>query len=161
MEDDGGGPFGGVMDQLASLLDDVRDVARERAASVAQAARVEADRLEARLRWVALMAGACIGAGVLIVVGLSGALGEFAGRTWVGQLASGVLVILGVVAWSAVAHARNRKRAAEAKAQAEVEQRELSRNLSEAGSSMPLLAIAGAAGWVAGLFLSRRRGRRG
>ena len=146
----------GLLGALSGLVEAVNDMARERAARVALAAQREADRLEARLRRVALMTGACIGAGVLLVVGISGALGEVAGRTWVGQLAAGVIVLLAVIGWGAWARWNGRRKAAEA----EDADDDAPRVLAEAGRSLPLLGMAGAAGWVAGMFLSHRRGRR-
>jgi hypothetical protein len=147
---------GGLLDAVTGLLDAVNDMARERAARVAVAAQREADRLEARLRRVALMTGACIGAGVLLVIGISGALGEVAGRTWVGQLAAGVIVLLAVIGWGAWTRWSGRRKAAKADAIDD----DAPQLLAEAGRSLPLLGMAGAAGWVAGLFLSHRKGRR-
>ena len=157
-EDSESADGGGLLDAVSGLFQALQDSARDQAARVSLAAQREADRLESRLRWVALASGACLCAGVLLVVGISGALGELAGRTWVGQLAGGVVVLLAIIGWGAWRHARN-KRKAEAAA-AEPPDEDAPQLLAEAGRSLPLLAMAGAAGWVAGLFLSHRKGRR-
>jgi len=157
-EDGDSADGGGLLDALSGLMAAVNDMAREQATRVSLAAQREADRLEARLRWVALASGACLCAGVLLVVGISGALGELAGREWVGQLAGGLVVLLAVVGWGAWRHSRNqRKVVEEAEAEPPADAPQI---LVEAGGSLPLLAMAGAAGWVAGLFLTHRKGRR-
>src|SRR5688572_26971267 len=123
------GSFGST---LHGLLDDVRDIARARAASLARAADREADRLEARLRRVALLSGACLAAGVLLVSGAAAGLGELAGRHWLGQLIAGAAVLVAVIVWAAVARRRNLRRSAD-----DVDEEAALHNLAEAGKSLP------------------------
>jgi hypothetical protein len=143
------GSFGSALNEL---VDNVSDIARARAASLARAADREADRLEARLRRLALLSGVCLAAGVLLVSGAAGGLGELAGRHWLGQLVTGSVVLVGVVVWAVIARRRNLRKGGD-----DIDEQAAFHNLAEAGRSLPVLALAGAAGWVAGLFLGQRK----
>jgi hypothetical protein len=151
-EDDA--PADGLLGAVAGLFADVRAIARERAASMARAAEHEADRIEGRLRRVAVLGGACIAAGALLVIGISGGLGELTGRTWLGQLGAALFVLLVVVLWT-LPWRRWTGRKAPAP-----EQDSAPESVLEAGRSVPLMLVAGAAGWVAGLVLGHRKGHR-
>ena len=105
---------------LGRLLDDVRQLVRERVTLAAEAVHEEIDvalaHAAARLRRGAIWAGALAAGSVLLVLGLSGAVGEWLGRPWRGELAVGVLVVGVALAWpllgSNAARQRARRRAA-------------------------------------------------
>jgi hypothetical protein len=67
-------------------------------------------RLAARLPWAVAAVAALVMAISLLAIGLAGALGEFYGRAWIGQLVAGSLMLLVALATGAIARARTRLR---------------------------------------------------
>ena len=146
-----------IREWFAHAADHARYLVRERvealAAEVAQAAHEEFERViskaEGRLRRGAVYAGA-LAAGVgLIVVGVAGAVGEFLGHVWMGQLLVGFSVVIIAIVWLSLA-----RRAAKRKAEQEALQEAAAKAVREA--EHPSVASAGRAGWLAGLLLAQR-----
>jgi hypothetical protein len=147
-----------IREWFARAADHARWVVRERveeaAQQVAQAAHEEIDRVvtkaEARLRRGAVYAGALLTGVALVVVGVSGAVGELLGRAWLGQLIVGAVVAGVAVVWLVLA-----SRAAKRKAHEEDLRKAAATAVTSAEHSS--VASAGAAGWLAGRLLAERK----
>jgi len=136
---------------LVEPVERLAEAAREESERVAHASRAEARYLAASARRAATFAAAGLVAAILVVIGISGALGELLGRPWAGQLAAGGLVIAAVVVWGLL----SRRRARHAR-EKDADATHVGKEAGSGGLSLASLLLVGAAGWLAAHFLSGR-----
>jgi hypothetical protein len=159
-ESDGPSGLGGLFAALAGeatrvVLEPLAQLAgsaRAEADRMARVANAEVDRVERRARSAVLVAGACVIAVALLAVGLAGAVGDWLGRPWAGQLVSGATVMAAALGWawwrsrSAASEKAARKRAKAAGGDDAPKEGALP---SAVRPSLPGLLLVAAAGWLA------------
>jgi multisubunit Na+/H+ antiporter MnhG subunit len=161
MTEDGGDRPQSLREWFGRVADTARDLVRDRIEEAAkQAAQILDEEFshaladaERRLRRLAIYAGMLAVGVALIAVGLAGAVGEWLGRPWLGELVVGAVLIVTAVVWLSLVSRAAKRRAAE-------EAQRAAADGAARKAAEPSIAAAGTAGWLAGLILSQRRGRR-